>query len=321
VRLLDPQDGLCLLLPAQWLETDYAVKLRDHIWSLRQRRVELHLFNSTPFTDVQVDAVALLIGQEEKSSQPLIVGSDGKDRTISRTGRTPDRWRALFDGPTVVAARPSEVKLEDFARVKRGIATGNNGFFILTESSRRAAGVPLSAVRPMVRRLRSLPDRLDLGMFNEAGPSDRYYLLTATARQVERLKGLSKYIAEGIEANVHDGVLCRSRACWFDLTSEIFIPDVIVGPMTKGYFRLVENEAKAVISNNLYGLTWRDETAPPIRTRILGWLRSASGQQVLKGAARAQGDNLLKIEPRAFNNLPVPPQFARFRNESLSVKA
>jgi hypothetical protein len=79
--------------------------------------------------------------------------------------------------------------------------------------------------------------------------------------------------------------------------------------MTKDRFHLVENRAEALITNNLYGLMWKPETPDETRIGIIRWLRSKAGQATMTEAARRQGEGLIKIEPRALNDLPLPGKF------------
>ncbi|MFC5265885.1 hypothetical protein ACFPJ1_27545 [Kribbella qitaiheensis] len=309
LQLLQPDDGLCLLLPAQWLESDYAARLRERIWSLKNRRVELHLFASELFDDAQVDAVALLVGTERISEQPFILGHDGNTtRTLPRDSASPDRWRALFEKETKnTAPKRSGFLLRDFAKIKRGVATGDNKFFIVTDATQRERQLPQSVLRPLIRRLRDLPNVCDQRTLDQL--EEKHYLLVATERQLKDLKRLQAYIAIGVDEETPERILCQTRPRWYDLNSEIFTPDVIIGPMTKDKFHLVENRAEALITNNLYGLTWKPETPSDMRLDILKWLRSKAGQAAITEAARRQGEGLIKIEPRALNDLPLPAKF------------
>jgi hypothetical protein len=311
LRLLNPEDGLCLLLPAQWLESDYAAKLRERIWSMDNRRVELHLFTSDLFEDAQVDAVALLVGVETDTAQPLVLGSDrGTKRKVKRNpAEVPLQWRVLFENRKMGARGEPRTGglLRDFAIVKRGVATGDNSFFVINDSLQREHALPRSVLRPLVRRLRDLPNTCTNDVLDEL--EERHYLLVANKRQLATLKHLQDYIAIGVERKTSERLLCQRRPDWFDLSAEVFVPDVIIGPMTKDSFRLVENHAGAVVTNNLYGITWRRETSAETRAAILGWLRSAVGQSALTEGARTQGEGLFKIEPRALSELRLPAQF------------
>lgn len=175
VTLLEDDDGLCLLLPAQWLESDYAVGLRAWLWNATRRRIDLRLFSSSLFDDAQVDAVSLLIGPDNGTAQPLHVATnDDEFASTDRTAANPVEWRSLFGAAsraaqtrTAQAAAPrvravttsatanqAPTTLTDVAVVHRGVATGANWFFVLSEADRDELAIPLDYVRPLMRRLR-----------------------------------------------------------------------------------------------------------------------------------------------------------------------
>ena len=104
----------------------------------------------------------------------------------------------------------------------------------------------------------------------------------------------------------HRGQLCSLRPTWYDLSAEVHIPDVIVGPSSKGAFRFVENHADSPITNNLYGLSWRPSVTMQTKKAILTWLRSEGGQEEIERVARSQGSGLLKVEPRALARVLLP---------------
>jgi Methyltransferase small domain len=322
LRHLGQSDGLCLLLPAQWLESKYAAPLRDYIAGLTQRRVELRLVESKLFRDAQVDAVALLVGRERDSEQAFCVASWTADNAspVDRAGLVGVQWRALFNStpsnttapePTPVPHGPGS-KLSDFCIVRRGTATGANGFFVLSDDEAVANQLPPDRLLKLVRRLNGYPDVIDDHAFDLAGSDEKRWLLHV--KRIHRKKGstVDRYLETGEGAGIPARYLCRYRIGeWYDLTHDLVVPDVIVGPMTRGRFRFVENAARAVITNNLYGWQWHPEIPEATRVAIMKWARSEKGQATVLAAARRQGAGLRKLEPSALANVVIPASVAR----------
>ena len=316
IRAMGAQDGLCLLLPAHWLEADYASGLRKWLWGQVGRRVEVHLFEAELFADAQVDAVALIIGPEQNDTQPFVVsGSEGGAArpdefmvaTKERFFETPRLWRSMFTrGPENPRSEVPTVSLKQFARVRRGVATGANSFFVISGQVAKELELSGEFLVPIVRRLRdqvtntvSAKDLLKLPLSKRS-----YMFLVESSRTLP--DSIANYIASGERAGYQSGLLCQRREFWFDLSREVVIPDVIVGPAHKSHFRFIENEAMAAITNNLYGLTWLPTTTEGERAKILAWLRSNAGQAELLRASRTQGGGLKKVEPRALQELRMP---------------
>lgn len=303
-------DGLCLLLPAQWLESDYAKALRTHLWELRNRRVEMHLFKDKLFDDAQVDAVALMVGPERAAAEPLIFSGGVRSWTPDRDGMLPTKWRARFDEPArAIALTADENRLGDFLTVRRGVATGANAFFVVPERRVAETVGARSVLLPLIRRLNGLPDIVTTEVLENLPPEDRYWLLLASKRSVHSLKGLSAYIDYGLIAGFDQRYLCRTRPVWHDLTAEVFVPDMVIGQSTKKLFRIVENRAQATLVNNLYGLRWNPGVEPHSRADLLDWLRGEDGQAAITAQARTQGAQLKKIEPKALLQVRVPDRF------------
>lgn len=310
LNALAPADGLCLLLPAQWLESHYATPLRSHLWELRNRRVEMHLFEDKLFDDAQVDAVALMVGPEHTDAQPLVFSVGTRSWTPDRDGPLPTKWRARFDEPArTIALTTDGNRLGDFLTVRRGVATGANAFFVIPERRVAETVGARSVLFPLIRRLNGLPDLVTAEVLENLPPEDRYWLLLANERSAHSLKGLRAYIDHGLVAGFDLRYLCQTRPVWHDLTAEVFVPDMVIGQSTKKLFRILENRAQATLVNNLYGLRWKPGVEPKSRADLLDWLRDEDGQVAITAQARTQGAQLKKIEPKALLQVRVPDRF------------
>lgn len=305
IARLGPDDGLCLLLPAQWLEARYAESLRARLWAMRDRRVELGLFESGLFREAQVDAVMLMVGREGHRPGFFVCSEPFEDwRELDRSGEAPDNWRQEVEGRAAASdTRGDAVPLSTLATVRRGTATGANDFFTLVDED--AEPIQGHCVR-LLRHPGGVGDVLDEATFDASLKGSRRWLLLVTERDVESDPKLREVIESGTSQGYADRLLCKRRtAGWYDLHHDLVRPDVIIGSMSKGAFAVIENACRAAITNNMYGLTWHPLVEQPVRARVLNWLR-ASGQAAITAGARHQGDNLRKIEPRALAAIEVP---------------
>lgn len=309
-------DGLSLLLPAQWLESQYAQPLRNYVASLDKRRTELRLVDSRLFADAQVDAVVLQVGPERPQPAEFLVATWTRDglsherRVVPRDQLRDISWRTLFGEnearSSVRGSGGAGAPLSDFCRLRRGTATGANGFFVLTDDE-VAQHELWPWVKPLVRRLFKHTDAISDEEFDELAVTDKRWLLTATLEDRARGSALDRYLSAGEENQIHEAYLCRVRPGeWYDLRHDLVVPDVIVGPMTRDAIRFVTNLVGGAIVNNLYGWSWAENVTAEDRTAILNWLRTPAGQDAVLGAARSQGTGLRKIEPRALANIRVP---------------
>jgi adenine-specific DNA-methyltransferase len=314
---LRKQDGLLFLLPRNWMEAEYAIALRSRLWGAQNRRVELTNLAGDIFGDARIDAVVLLVGAEKAAPQPFLLRqspSDPGKALLERSGPVPSfvRYDRLQGSPrtreeSLRATHLETVPLSTLATVRRGTATGANEYFTLSDETLREWRLPPSCTRALVRRLRDLPkDRIAPGDLAALGREAPRWLLHARAKQAKRGAALQRFLQHGQEIGVTRRLLCRRRSPWYDLTADIYVPDVIVGPMSREKFRFVENAAHAAITNNLFGLTWASHVTTVERIAILAWLRGQSGQAALRAVSRTHAGGLHKLEPRALGALRVP---------------
>ncbi|WP_350350471.1 hypothetical protein ABS642_13350 [Microbacterium sp. A8/3-1] len=316
---LGPKDGISLLLPAQWLESEYARPLRNHLSALENRRIELRLVDSRLFADAQVDAVVLQVGPERAGPAEFVVAAWTRERQshrrrlISRNRLLDVSWRALFEEESLstFGEEEADAPLSDFCRLRRGTATGANDFFVLSDQDVEHHGLRKWAI-PLVRRLFKYSDDIGTEELERAGVLEKRWLLVATSE--DRIPGgaLDLYLSTGEVAEVDRAYLCRVRPRdWYDLHHDLVVPDIIVGPMTREKMRFATNRAGAAIVNNLYGWSWAEDLPSESRVAIVEWLRTPEGQRAVLGAARRQGAGLKKIEPRALANVRIPQRVAQ----------
>lgn len=306
---LGSNDGLCLLLPAQWLESTYAAGLRKHLLGLERRHVELRLAPAELFSDAVVDAVVLLVGTESTERQPFVV-CDWSGRTLRTMGRRDaplDGWRSWFRSSGVAARSAGAKQLSDVVALRRGTATGANEFFCLSDETVTEHSLPSSALKPLLRRLSVFDtERITDSKLKKAPATERKWLLVATLEEAQD-PAVAAYIEVGVSRGFDQRHLCKVRVGpWFDVTHDLVVPDVVITAMSRDRFRIVENAAGAAITNNLYGWKWRRGVSSRTKTKLLAWLRGPDGQAAVKALCRSQGDGLAKVEPASLASLPLP---------------
>jgi hypothetical protein len=312
---LGANDGICLLLPAQWLESDYASELRTWLWTHTSRHVELHLFDARLFQDAQVDAVCLLVGPEQAAAQSLTTGfatSIASQATPSplqhdRSLSQPSNWRAMFTDSGSKSV-PSGNTLSYYATIRRGIATGSNQFFTLSSADVSKWGLEPGVLRPYLQRTNDFNGKtsVDLADIIELPDTRKQHILVVDASGC-RSQPVEAYLEHGKTIGANMTYLASKRPNWFDLSSEMFEPDVIVAAATRTRFTLLTNAARAMITNNLYGLSWHETTPQELRVAILQWLQTDDGQERLLEASRTQAEGLRKMEVRSLGSVTLPP--------------
>ena len=313
LNALRADDTLCFVLPSTWSEARYGRELRAWLWRETQRRVEIHLFPSHTrvFPGTRVSAMVLYVGRRQSSTEVFTRHrATLTDRTVTTTGGEPTsraEEAPLSLGPWLwrqANHRPkAHVPLGDVGRVRRGVATGANSFFFLSDDEANA--LPLGAVRPALQRLRhTTTDVLDTAEHRRIGARGKpRWLLMLNNPAMVATPPVQLLLARGREAGIPGRYLATVRDPWYAI-EDIPPPHLLVAIMSKGRLRVVRNVAKVIHSNSMYGIYLHQ---PALARPLATWLSSYEGQQAMLAEARHYSDGLRKLEPRDLSAVLIPP--------------
>lgn len=290
---LRPEDSIAMIIPAGWMRADYGKKLRSHLRAAVRRRISLRLADSWRFEQAIVDAVLVEVGPEVSALQPIEVSdwSGSEQLTVDRAS-----GEAAFPAPgrqhlSTPASDSTEARLGELARVTRGTASGANAFFVKTAAGWDALGIPVQFRRALARRLRPGADSAPLLETAELLVLDDY--------QRGANDNVDAWIATAELAGTNELHLCAKRKSWFDLSAELKTPDVVVSALARDFFHVLPNTDGLSITNNLFGLYWKPDVNEATKERLVGWLRSDSGQAALRASSSVEANGLHRLSPRA----------------------
>ncbi|MFI7619486.1 hypothetical protein [Micromonospora echinofusca] len=237
--------------------------------------------------------------------------SIAKVQEVAREGSPPNNFLFTTSGTSSpLGRRQRTVPLASIAHIRRGVATGCNQFFLLTDE--QAAKLPDTTYVPAATRLRDIStDRLDEAAHDAIGARGlRRWLLWLSEEDADD-HIVSQLLEQGEVNGVPDAHLCKVRKLWYAV-ERIAAPDLLFGPMSKGRFRLIVNDVKAVPTNTFYGIRIRRtlESVEPV-AMLASWIRGPAGQDALANASRQHGSGTLKIEPRDLADLQIPIHIAQ----------
>ena len=115
--------------------------------------------------------------------------------------------------------RPKVVTLGDLFTVRRGLATGNNDFFIVPKDRLRELGIPLDFVRPILPSPRFLRQEVIEADADGWPAIDRQLGLIDCGLSEEEISRkwprFAKYLQEGKKQGIHEGYLTSRRCPWY----------------------------------------------------------------------------------------------------------
>ena len=216
------------------------------------------------------------------------------------------RWQNYFAGapPSGRSGRASLVPLSHEADVKRGIASGANEFFTLTDAERRQWGIEDRFLVPVISKARQAAGyeitrkcMTDLGAAGQ-----KVHLLYCTGPPSASLR---RYIGDGERRGVDKRYLCMHRTPWYSTEARQPAP-ILATVFSRDNMRFVHNRAACLNLASHHGVYPRYGGVGRIKA-LLCYLNSSHCMSVQREVRREYGNGLHKFEPGDLKQLPVLP--------------
>jgi hypothetical protein len=240
-----------------------------------------------------------------------------------------------------IRQRTTRHPLSDLFTIKRGIATGDNDFFILTRDQIEARQLPFELFRPILPSPRYIPSYEINGDEKGIPVLDRQlFLLDCRLSEEEvrkRFPNLWAYL-EGGKGTVSERYLCRSRRVWYFQEERRPAPILCTylgrsDTKTGRPFRFILNHSKATAAN-VYLLLYPKAVLASAILRDSGLLRrvwealNGLRPSSILGEGRVYGGGLHKLEPNELGNVDaasivafIPELQSHTRSTELSLFA
>ena len=315
------------LIPSEFMDVNYGVSVKRYLLEC-VTLLHIHRFdpNEVQFRDALVSSAVVWFSKQAPlpgHRVRMTFGGSQLKPALERwvpadTLRGDPKWTRY---PMKEShARLCQPVLADFFTIKRGLVTGGNSYFILSDEEIGRRGLPAEMFQPILPGPRYLPTNEVLA--DEAGhPRLELKLFLLNCRLSEeivkdRYPRLWAYLLEGKEKGIPDRYTCRNRSPWYAQEHRPATPFLCtyIGRINrKGGrpFRFILNHSHATVPNvylMLYpngGLAKALTTSPQLKFQVWDFLnRIDPGQMLNEG--RVYGGGLHKLEPRELGRVPVP---------------
>jgi len=331
LQLLDPERGrLAFIMPADTCEGVFAPILWN--WLSRRYRIDAVVTfdpEASPFPGVDTNALIFMIRRAAPAPQFLWArcteaGTNTLKRwTLSQFKYRPKRGlavhrRDLAEGLSTGLSRPPRgVKpagplLLDFATVLRGIATGANEFFFLTQKQAEALAIPRTFLARAIGRTRDVPaDVIDEKLLAALDASGRPTLLFCPdGRRLDRFPAaVRRYLEEGERKGLAGRPLIATRRPWYKMEVRK-APPILFAYLGRRNARFVRNLAGVVPLTGFLCVYPRSDD-PAFVEALWSVLSHPATLANLSLVGKSYGSGCIKVEPRALERLALPEDVVR----------
>ncbi|MBF0428216.1 MAG: SAM-dependent DNA methyltransferase [Magnetococcales bacterium] len=314
------------LIPSEFMDVNYGIAIKRY---LLEKVTLLHIHRFDPadvqFADALVSSAVIWFRNISPTTSHSVKFSYGGSlsapaqvRIVPACALAGEAKWTRFPA-TGVRLHSSEPTLSDFFRIKRGIATGNNSFFILSDREIEARGLPIEAFRPILPSPRHIPgDEIKADALGNPLLDQRLFLLDPRMSESEierRMPALWRYLEQGRADGLHETYLCRHRALWYSQEDRPAPPILCTylgrSDTKRGRpFRFILNHSCATVANVYLAMYPTPFLASalardPQLIRKIWIVMNQFAPEVLLGEGRVYGGGLYKLEPKELANVPA----------------
>lgn len=323
LNLLEENGKLAIILPADVCEGIFADKLWH--WITENFCVEAVITfdeKAAPFPNLDTNAIIFFIkNAPPENSFKWIKVNEAIDLELSELVASGFRLkdfdtievseRTLSEALKTGFSRPENNRqtkylLSDFATVMRGIATGANEFFFLTEKQAKESQIPGEFLKSCVGRTRDvIGDAFTENDLLRLDNISRPTLLLSIEKSYKELpETIIEYLQKGIELKLPERALIKLRNPWYKQEKRR-TPEFLFAYLGRRSSRFIKNEAQVVPLHCLHCVYTHSKDKRYIDS-LHKVLNHPDTLQNLNLVSKSYGAGALKAEPQNLKNLPIP---------------
>ena len=338
---LAPRGRAAVLLPAEFLNANFGEEIKERLVNI-MRPAGLVVFSSTLnlFDSALTTSAIVFLEKGRSASAPMFVTKADSLNDASRfvehlLGSSVTRLVSSYGDLTMFSPKEKWLNLlfnsvapgdgplfprrvGDYFDCRRGIATGANEFFCLSESELRANGLDHDHVEPCVTKavdatgLIFLPEKFAALV----SANRRCYLLNPRRNG----RQLGSYLQKGERLGIPQRHLPSHRPVWYRPENRA-VAAIWVAVFSRESVKFILNMSEAKNLTCFHGLYAKSgyENSAPLLTLFLN---SSWGRQAFAQVNRYYGDGLNKLEPKDVEALPCPalPKWTRAEAAKLETR-
>lgn len=309
------------LIPSEFMDVNYGESVKRY---LTKNVTMLHIHRFCPsdvqFSDALVSSAIVVFEKRIPEREHMVTFSFGGilskpdcSERVSLSDLIGARKWTRLPRRTARSAKDDQrpLCLSDLFSIKRGLATGANGFFVLPRSEAQLLNIPEEFTKPILPSPRYLQDSVI-----ESGP-DGFPLIGKSMSLIDcdlpedqirhNYPDFWSYLKGGIARRIHQGYLTSRRTPWYSQEKRPYAPYLCtyMGRSINGRspFRFIWNKSRATAANVYLMLYPKSLLTDALRKddslyrAVFEFLQSITPEMFLS-ESRVYGGGLHKLEPK-----------------------
>lgn len=314
------------LLPSEFMDVNYGKAIKEYLLNdVHLLKIHRYDENSSQFNDALVSSCVVWFKNEVRKDDYTIDFTYGGShespkfqKIIKRSELSVERKWTRFPEKSVRNDEESNSTIGDFFTIKRGLATGDNTFFILTADKINELGLKKEFFKPILPSPRYLKtDYIEADEIGNPKIDKQYFLLDCMLTEAEiesQYPSLWNYLQSGIP-DVSGKYLCKNRKQWYFQEQRKPTPFLCSymgrGKKDAAPIRFIYNTSNAIVTNSYLMLYPKDNLLNAIHdnsnisVKVWEILKSISASDI-EDEGRVYGGGLRKIEPKELGKVRCP---------------
>lgn len=327
------------LIPSEFMDVNYGRALKRYLLE-NVTLLRIHRFdpNDIQFADALVSSAVVWFKNEVPTKGHEVLFTFGGNHAEPQVTRAvsavalarESKWTRFPKGE--VREQSGLPTIADFFSIKRGLATGDNSYFILSEVDIVTLGLPRECFTPILPSPRHVAQD-EIFSDSDGVPliEKRQFLLNTRLSEAEigrRYPSLAAYLEKGRIDGLPSRYLCSHRSPWYSQEDRP-APPIVCTYMVRGEsarpFRFIRNESRATVANVYLAMYPKPPLSDAIAAdrsllkKVWAALNELAPDRLL-GESRVYGGGLYKLEPKELANVQVPEIAAMLPKQLLQTE-
>lgn len=309
-------DGRCAyIIPLEFLNSDYGINVKQLLLRTGMLRHIIVFDNRANLFDDAITTSCIVLCENNNASTKVkfsfvrnieelkklhsIFGFDDGNYIYESKELDPKiKWKQYY--------QPQNLKFKGlvpfacYAKVKRGIATGDNDYFTFTRDKAEKYAISKDYLLPCVCHAIDVKKNVFTTEDYQAlvNRGKKTYLLNA---RNARDNNVEKYLTLGIEGGVNEKYLTSKRRPWYSLENRIPSP-IWVSVFNRSGLRFIRNLANVSNLTTFHCVYLVNDTFKQVSPDLFhAYLLSKTASSIFEMNAREYGNGLTKFEPNDLN--------------------